>query len=294
MDGIDMNKILAAVSFLALTIGSSHAAAIPSGPELKKLTDQSLTSFNDAVQKADFTDFYKSTAKLWQGDTTPAKLKEAFQTFIDKKFDMEGAIKNQVPKFEPAPAMDADGFMVVNGAYNVQGDSLTFQLKYADEGGAWKLVGINLHFANAKEKRQEVPSEAELKKLTDKTLLSFNSAVLSQDFTAFYQSTAKVWQGQTTPDKLKAAFKSFIDKKFDIGSVVKKVKPTFEPAPAINSDGLLVVEGSYPIKPDKLAFALQYLNEDGAWKLLSINVQANKAAKEGDDEKKKSDDDDDD
>jgi len=277
-----MNKILAIAAILALTVIDSGAAAIPSGAELKKLTDQSLTSFNGAVQKADFTDFYKSTAKLWQGQTTPDKLKEAFQAFIDKKFDMEGVIQKRVPKFEPAPAMDADGFMVVNGAYNVDGDSLTFRLQYADEGGAWKLAGINVHFENAKLKRQEVPSEAEVKKLTDKTLLSFNSAVQSQDFTAFYQSTAKLWQEQTTPDKLKAAFQSFIEKKFDIGSVVKKMEPTFEPAPAINSDGLLVVQGSYPIKPDELTFALKYFSEDGAWKLLAINVKANKAGKEED------------
>src|SRR4051812_3629338 len=56
-----MNKILLVALFLALTI-NGHAAALPAGPELKKLTDQSLLSFNSAVQKADFTDFYKSTA----------------------------------------------------------------------------------------------------------------------------------------------------------------------------------------------------------------------------------------
>ena len=85
---------------------------------------------------------------------------------------------------------------------------------------------------------------------------------------------------------MKAAFKTFVDQNFDIASVVEKVKPNFEPPPAINSDGLLVVEGSYPIKPDKLSFVLKYLNEEGAWKLIGINVKANKAAKEElDDEK---------
>jgi len=133
-------------------------------------------------------------------------------------------------------------------------------------------------------KRQEVPSDAELKKLTDETLLSFNSAVQSRDFDAFYQSSAKLWQKQTTPDKLKAAFKTFVDQNFDIASVVEKVKPAFEPPPAINSDGLLVVEGSYPIKPDKLTFVLKYLNEEGAWKLIGINVKANKAAKDAADD----------
>lgn len=275
-----MNKILVIALSLALTISSRGAPALPAGAELKKLTDESLLSFNSAVQKADFTDFYKSTAKIWQEQTTPDKLKEIFKKFVDAKFDMGSVIQKRVPTFKPAPAINADGFMEVHGAYNVEGDSLTFTLKYNNEGGAWKLVGINLQFQNAPKKPQEVPSETELKKLIDDTLLSFNGAVQRKDFDAFYKSTAKLWQEQTTPDKLKVAFKSFMDQEFDIASVVKKVKPTFEPAPAIDSDGLLVVEGSYPIKPDKLTFALKYLNEDGAWKLFSIHVKANKADKE--------------
>jgi Ca2+-binding EF-hand superfamily protein len=274
-----MKRILVVALFLALTISSRGAPAIPSGAELKKLTDESLLSFNSAVQKADFTEFYKSTAKLWQEQTTPAKLKEIFQTFIDKKFDMEGVIKKRVPTFDPAPAINGDGFLEVHGAYEIEGDSLTFVLKYNNEAAAWKLVGIDVRFNPAPAKTQKVPSEAELKKLTDNTLLSFNSAVQSKDFDAFYKSTAKLWQEQTTPDKLKVAFKTFIDQEFDIAAVVKKVTPTFEPAPTIDSDGLLVVEGSYPIKPDKLTFALKYINEDGAWKLFSIHVKANKAGK---------------
>ena len=283
-----MKRILAAVLFLALTLSSRGGPAIPSGAELKKLSDQSLMSFNSAVQKADFTDFYKSTAKLWQEQTTPEKLKAIFQTFIDRKFDMEGVITKRAPTFDPAPKINGNGFMEVNGVYDVKGDSLHFTLKYTDEGGAWKLVGINVQFEKAKEKSadksKDVPPEAELKALTDKTLLSFNSAVQSKDFEAFYKSTAKLWQEQTTPDKLKVAFKTFIDQEFDIASVVKKMKPTFEPAPTIDSDGLLVVEGSYPVKPDKLSFELKYLNEDGAWKLFAIHVKANKAGKGNDDD----------
>src|SRR6476620_11458874 len=123
-----MNRILAVALFLALTLSTRGAPAIPSGAELKKLSDESLLSFNSAVQKADFTDFYKSTAKLWQEQTTPDKLKAIFQSFIDRKFDMAEVIRKQVPTFEPAPAMDADGFLVVNGSYNIIDESLTFRL----------------------------------------------------------------------------------------------------------------------------------------------------------------------
>jgi 2C-methyl-D-erythritol 2,4-cyclodiphosphate synthase len=274
-----MKKFVVLGLFLALTLTSQGAPAIPSGAELKKLTDQSLLSFNSAVQKADFTDFYKSTAKLWQKQTTPDQLKEVFQMFIDKKLDLEGVIKKRVPTFDPAPAMNADDFLEVHGAYDVDGDSLTFTLKYTTEASAWKLVGIDVHVKPGPGNTAPVPSNAELKKLTDNTLLSFNSAVQSKDFEEFYKSTSKLWQEQTTADKLMDIFKSFIDKKFDIASAVKTVKPIFEPAPEINSDGVLVVQGSYPIKPDRLEFVLKYVNEQGAWKLIGINVKANKAGK---------------
>jgi hypothetical protein len=232
-----------------------------------------------SVQKADFTDFYKSTSKLWQQETTPDELKKVFQVFIDKKLDLQSVIKKRVPTFDPAPAINSDGFLEVHGAYDVEGDSLTFTLKYNSEAGAWKLAGIDVHVKPAPRKTAQVPSDAELKKLTDDTLLSFNSAVQSKDFDDFYKSTSKLWQEQTTADKLVTIFKSFIDKKFDIGAVVKKVKPTFEPRPAINEDGILVMQGSYPIKPDMLEFVLKYVNEDSAWKLVGINVKANKAGK---------------
>src|SRR3954463_12408614 len=101
-----MNRILVVALLLALTLSSGGAEPLPSAAEIKKLTDQSLLEFNRAVQKADFTEFYKSTAKLWQEQTTPGKLKEIFQSFIDRKFDMEEVIKKQAPTFEPAPAMD--------------------------------------------------------------------------------------------------------------------------------------------------------------------------------------------
>jgi Ca2+-binding EF-hand superfamily protein len=273
-----MKKVLAVAVLLALDISSRGAPAFPSGAELKKLTDKSLLSFDNAVYKADFTDFYKSTSKLWQAETTPDKLKAAFQRLIDGKFRIEGAIKNLEPTFEPAPAMDADGFLVVQLAYPIERDSLNFRLKYNNEEGAWRLAGLNVDLK--KGAAPTVPSEAELKKLADKSLLSFNSALQKKDFGDFYKSLSSLWQEQTTAEKLKELFQSFIDQKVNIASVVKDLKPSFEPPAEINSDGLLVLQGSYPVEPDELTFELKYLDEKGTWKLAGIHVNANRAPKD--------------
>ena len=235
-----MKTILILALSLALTFGS-RAAEVPSETELKKLTDASLLSFNSAVQKKDFTEFYKSTAKAWQEQMTPDKMKAAFQTFIDQKFDVSSILKEMKPTFKPAAAIDSDGVLVVRCSYPVEPAKLSFDLKYHKEPGevAWKLIGF--HVVAEPGKPEEVPSETELKKLTDASLLSFNSAVQKKDFTEFYKSTAKLWQEQTTPEKLQAAFKTFIDQKFDIASTVENVKPNSEPPAAIDSNGSLAV-----------------------------------------------------
>ena len=116
--------------------------------------------------------------------------------------------------------------------------------------------------------------------------MSFNQAIKTGDFDEFYEGISKAWQKEVSPEELRRLFKTFIQQKVDIGSIAKE-KPAFNGTPAVNDDGHLVVSGSYPT-PNKVDFELKYLNEEGHWKLVGINVEV----KPG--EKSKSDSDDDD
>jgi hypothetical protein len=115
-----------------------------------------------------------------------------------------------------------------------------------------------------------VPPDAELKSMALSSLLAFNDGVQKKDFSDFYEQVAKLWQDQTTPEKLKEAFGEFIEKDLDISSV-KKVQPVLEPS-KINSDDVLLVTGYYPTEPHRVHFRLKYLEEEGKWKLVGINV----------------------
>ena len=117
----------------------------------------------------------------------------------------------------------------------------------------------------------KVPSETELKSMTLESLLAFNKGIQAEDFTAFYEETAKLWQEQTTPEKLKEAFSEFIDKHLDISSI-KKNEPVFNKPAEIDADGVLVVTGYYPTTPKRVVFQLKYLQEEGDWKLVGIKV----------------------
>ncbi len=131
----------------------------------------------------------------------------------------------------------------------------------------------------------EVPSKETLKAMTDKTLLLFNDALQKKDFTEFYKSTAEIWQGQTTPEKLQAQFTKNIDSDFEFAGAVKEMEPVFEPAPEINSDSVLVVGLYYATKPNRVTFKLKYLEEKGAWKLVGFAVDTVPAPKDENEER---------
>ena len=123
----------------------------------------------------------------------------------------------------------------------------------------------------------EMPTEPELQDLVKTSLLDFNDAVQSGDFTAFHAKVAKKLQEQKTPDEMKEVFKVFVDGKehFNLKSSISGMKATFEPSPTFEpfgDDKVLVLKGSYPTTPKKLGFQLKYLKEDGSWKVFGIYV----------------------
>lgn len=125
----------------------------------------------------------------------------------------------------------------------------------------------------------DVPEKSEIKKMELESMTAFGEALKEKDFTTFHEGIAEIWQKQITAEQLMDSFKSVATADFDILGIVKELKPTFEPDPAINSDGVLVVKGYYPTKPNHLNFQLKYYQEEDAWKLVGINVKTDDAAK---------------
>jgi hypothetical protein len=73
------------------------------------------------------------------------------------------------------------------------------------------------------------------------------------------------------------SFKSMAGPNFDVLGIVKELKPTFDPAAEVNSDGVLIVRGYYPTKPNHVVFQLKYIEEEDEWKLVGINVKTEEA-----------------
>ena len=119
---------------------------IPEGDERQELVQTTLVQFNDAVQADDFTDFFPTISKLWQRESSPAKLKETFQLFIDRKIDI-GEVRTMEANFTTKPRIDeSKGFkeLILEGNYDTSPNPTRFKLKYTPEGKNWKLTGISV------------------------------------------------------------------------------------------------------------------------------------------------------
>ena len=137
-----MKKFLLPFCSLAFAV-AVYAADIPEEKELKSMSQSSLLSFNQSVLKKDFSGFYDEIAALWQEQTTPEKLQTLFKDFIDKEIDLS-PIKKLEPVLSSPAAIDSDGVLVVKGYYPTTPARTIFQLKYLEEKGDWKLVGIKV------------------------------------------------------------------------------------------------------------------------------------------------------
>jgi hypothetical protein len=133
----------------------------------------------------------------------------------------------------------------------------------------FSLVGKAPSFSDAVTK--PMPPENEIRQLVRDNLLRFNEAIASRSFDAFYDSVATHWQDQLTKGQLQRAFQPFIDQKINLGGVANAT-PIFDEAPAISSEGLLVVTGHYENKPYRIQFAMRFYYELPTWKLFGLDV----------------------
>jgi hypothetical protein len=269
-----MRKLLILLSLLLPVVLQGATPKMPPERELKTLVTDSLVAFNKAAQQKDFSQFHKQRLAVQLRDGVPLdKFTESFKAFMDKSNDISGIAKYE-PVFDGTPAIDSDGVLAVQGHYETKPSQVTFNLKFVNESGTWKILGLDVKAAPGeaktapgeakaapgKESSAKTPSEQELKEMALDSMLAFNRAIKKGNFEAFYSDISKTWQKQTTAAELAKTFKTFTDQSVNIAGVAD-VDPQFDETPAINEDGLLVLKGSYPTHPNTVSFVLKYLSE---------------------------------
>lgn len=145
--------------------------------------------------------------------------------------------------------------------------------------GVWlaMLVAV-VAFAAPSLAQNRVPSERPLEALVKSSLLSFNDANVTGNFTVFHAKLSKPFRQQFTPERLQETFKSFAEQKIDF-DIIAAYKPAYDPAASVNGDGRLIVKGYFPTEPTRVLYDLEFIPSDGEWKLIRIHVKTERAPK---------------
>lgn len=125
-----------------------------------------------------------------------------------------------------------------------------------------------------------VPSDENMQRLVNGTLMSFNEAIQIQYFGSFYQSISTAWQQQTTATNLTEAFKVFIEKGVSFAAL-RDAKAEFIFPPIINDYGILLAEGYYIDGTRRVNFRMKYVNEQDQWRLFGLDISLVDSQREG-------------
>lgn len=120
----------------------------------------------------------------------------------------------------------------------------------------------------------KLPSDAQLQEMARETVLDFNDAIQSQDFTSFHSKISKPFQKQASPDRFKQVFAEFLNNNIDFKEV-EDLTAEFSPAPALGKESgynVLSMNGSYATSPRRTKFELKYIPEGKEWKLIFIRI----------------------
>ena len=153
------------------------------------------------------------------------------------------------------------------------GGTVPITITLVKEAGEWRILSMHKASAGLVEEpsEKEIPSDEELRRLTDEAMMALARAINARDFDDFYSQASVYWQSQTNADELMSAFRSFIDQNVDL-TIIDGMEPVFNEVPAIDDDDLLILKGYYATQPSVTYFELKHVYEHPDWKLFGINV----------------------
>ena len=116
------------------------------------------------------------------------------------------------------------------------------------------------------------PPAPELQEVLIKaSLLTFNDANVTGNYTVLHAKLSKPFRDQFTPEKLKEGFKAFRDGNIDFDIVVAK-PPVLTEEVKVDDNGRLALRGYFDTRPSRVHYDLAFIMSEGEWKLINLSV----------------------
>lgn len=121
----------------------------------------------------------------------------------------------------------------------------------------------------------EIPSDDDQDILIRSTLMTFNDANMTGNYSVLLAKASKQFQEQFTAEKLAASFEEFRKKELYFEEVVTADYDSYEKA-KFDSDGALLLAGVFATDDMKVSYKLRYVQNNKVWKLIGLDVNAKK------------------
>jgi hypothetical protein len=118
---------------------------------------------------------------------------------------------------------------------------------------------------------QKLPEKMLQEVLIKSTLLTFNDANVTGNYSVLHAKLSKPFRDQYPPERLKEVFKVFNEKHIDLEIIAAKT-PIPSQEPKVTDSGVLQLYGYFDIAPSRVAYELEFITSDGEWKATRINV----------------------
>ncbi len=119
---------------------------------------------------------------------------------------------------------------------------------------------------------QKPPDAFTQEVLIKATLLSFNDANVTGNYTVLHAKLSKPFRDKFSPERLAEVFKVFRDNKIDFDLVAAKPPVPSQPA-RVTDNGVLMLYGHFDTTPAIVHYELEFIMSDGEWKPIRINVR---------------------
>ncbi|MCB0354938.1 MAG: hypothetical protein KDD64_15500 [Bdellovibrionales bacterium] len=159
------------------------------------------------------------------------------------------------------------------------GAAIPLKFLFIRENGSWKILGIRKAAAGLSPEQiktgKGAPSEKEQVQMVKDTMVAFGTAVNESSMQSFHSFISQLWASQFTVEKLDQAYGSLYGKGMDFTSLVN-FPPVFSHPGALDENGILIIDGYFPTKPEQLHFSQKYILEGFGWKLFGLSIHFEK------------------
>ena len=210
-------------------------------------------------------------------DKALAFLSEDFKSGTSKDALQKYLENNSINNFKDA---SWESRSINNGRGNLVGSITTesggvvpISLSFVKGDNGWKIYSIQKPSPGIQEDstQDQMPLEQEMVRLVADSMHVFAESVNEKSMVKFHSHVSNMWQQQITPNKFDEVFAAFYDAGVNL-TVLDNYSPQFSGKPNIDENGVLVIAGLYPTKPNQVHFEHQYIYEGLGWKLMGFST----------------------